>query len=91
MSDTGHVRNGQFRAAPSGHRLAGVDSGYTGASVLGAALLTICFPFVALIAALLVLGNQTDPRKRSQLRMWAWASGGWLLLGVLVAVLLAVA
>jgi hypothetical protein len=64
-------------------------SGYTGAAVAGAALGTVFFPFISLIAALLLLGGQTDPQKRSQLRTWAWISGGWLVLGVVVSVLLA--
>ena len=63
--------------------------GYTGGAVAGAVLATLLFPFVALIAALLLQGSQTDPHKRSQLRTWAWASVGWLVLGVVVAVLLA--
>jgi len=52
-------------------------------------LATVFFPFISLIAALLLLGGQTDPRKRSQLRTWAWASGGWLALGAVITVLLA--
>jgi hypothetical protein len=63
-------------------------SGYSGASVAGAVLATLFFPFISLIAALLLLGGQTDPRKRSQLRTWAWVSGGWVVLG-LVLVLVA--
>ena len=55
----------------------------------GAALLTFFFPLIALIAALLLVGRQADPRMRSRLRTWAWLSGGWLVLSV-VLVLLAV-
>jgi hypothetical protein len=62
---------------------------YEGAAVAGAVLATLLFPFISLIDALLLLGGQTDPRKRSQLRTWAWASGGWIALG-LILVLLAV-
>jgi hypothetical protein len=65
------------------------DTGYDGAAVAGAVLMTLFFPFVALIAALLLQGGQPDPRKKSQLRTWAWVSGGWLVLD-LVLVLLAV-
>jgi hypothetical protein len=64
-------------------------SAYSGATVAGAALATVIFPLIALIAALLLLGSQTDPRKRSALRTWAWVSGGWLALGVVILVLLA--
>ena len=62
-------------------------AGYTGAAVAGAVLATLWFPFIALIAALLLQGGQTDPRKRSQLRAWAWASGAWLVVGVLLVLL----
>jgi hypothetical protein len=63
-------------------------AGYTGAAVAGAVLATLWFPFIALIAALLLQGSQTDPRKKAQLRTWAWASGVWMVLG-LVLILLA--
>jgi hypothetical protein len=63
------------------------SDGYPGAAVAGAVLATLFFPFIALIAALILQGGQTDPRKRSQLRTWAWASGGWMLVGVLLVVL----
>jgi hypothetical protein len=65
------------------------DSGYGGAAIAGAALATVLSPFFALIAALLSIGNQTDPRKRSQLRTWAWVSGGLLAFEVFVMVALA--
>jgi hypothetical protein len=65
------------------------EAGYDGAAVAGAVLMTLFFPFVALIAALLLQGGRPDPRKKSQLRTWAWVSGGWLVLDV-VLVLLAV-
>ena len=64
-------------------------SGYTGASVAGAVLATLFFPFISVIAALLLQGGQADPRKKAQLRTWAWASGGWLVLGALLVILLA--
>jgi hypothetical protein len=63
------------------------EAGYTGAAVAGAVLATLFFPFIALIAALLLQGNQSDPRKKSQLRTWAWASGGLMLLDLLLVVL----
>ena len=63
-------------------------TGYDGAAVAGAVLATLFFPFIALIAALLLQGGQADPRKKAQLRTWAWASGGFMLVG-LVLVLLA--
>jgi fumarate reductase subunit D len=63
------------------------EAGYPGAAVAGAVLATLFFPLIALIAALLLQGGQVDPRKRSQLRTWAWASGGLMVLDVLFVVL----
>jgi hypothetical protein len=63
------------------------DSGYTGPAVAGAVLATLFFPLIALIAALLLMGNETNARKRSQLRTWAWWSGGLMALGVVIALL----
>lgn len=57
-----------------------IGVGYDGASVAGAALLTLIFPLFTLIAALLLKGGQRDPRKQAQLRTWIWASAGWLVL-----------
>ena len=64
-------------------------AGYRGAAVAGAVLGTLFFPFISLIAALLLQGSQPDPQKRAQLRTWAWVSGGWLAFGAAVAVVLA--
>lgn len=58
---------------------------YDGAAVAGAVLATLFFPLIALIAALLLMGNEQSPRRRSQLRTWAWASGGWIVFQVVVA------
>lgn len=62
-------------------------TGYSGAPVAGAILGTVFFPFISLIAALVLQGGQTNPRKKAQLRTWAWASGGYLALGVVIAVI----
>jgi hypothetical protein len=64
------------------------DAGYPGAAVAGAVVATLFFPFIALIAALLLQGGESDPQKKAQLRTWAWISGGWLVLGFVVTVLL---
>jgi len=64
------------------------DSGYSGAAITGAVLGALFFPFVSLLVALLLQGGQTHPRKKEQLRSWAWVSGAWLVIGaVFVAVL----
>jgi hypothetical protein len=52
---------------------------YNSAAVAGAALATLFFPLFALIAALLLQGNEPDPGKKRQLRNWAWWSGGLLV------------
>ena len=57
---------------------------YEGAAVAGAVLATVFFPFISLIAALLLQGGQADPRKKAQLRTWAWASGALMLLGLIL-------
>jgi fumarate reductase subunit D len=56
----------------------------------GAILATLFFPLISLIVALLLLGGQSDSRKRASLRMWAWSSGGWLVLQVIVVIAIAV-
>ena len=65
------------------------DTGYSGAPVAGAVLAALFFPYIALIAALLLQGGESHPRKLQQLRTWAWISGGWLVVGVAVTVALA--
>jgi hypothetical protein len=65
------------------------EAGYTDAAVAGAVLATLFVPFIALIAALLLQGNESDPRKKAQLRTWAWVSLGWLAVGTVVVVVLA--
>lgn len=64
------------------------EAGYDGAAVAGALLATLFFPLIALIAALLLQGGRPDPRKKSQLRTWAWVSGGWLVFGVAALIIL---
>jgi hypothetical protein len=53
---------------------------------VGATLLTIFAPFIALIAALLMLGSERGPVKRAFLRTWAWISTGVLALGIFIAI-----
>lgn len=62
-------------------------SGYEGAAVAGAVLATLFFPFLALIVALLLQGGRPEARKKSQLRTWAWASGGLMVLDLLFVLL----
>ena len=68
------------------------DSGpYNGAAVAGAVLATLFFPLIALIAALLLMGNESNPQKRSQLRTWAWASGAFVVFGFVLVLLALIA
>jgi len=53
-------------------------SGYETPVVLGGVLAAVFFPFIALIAALILQGSESNPVKRGQLRTLAWASGAWL-------------
>jgi hypothetical protein len=55
--------------------------------VIGAAVLTIFLPFVALVAALLLRAQEMRPARREQLKNWALASGGWLATGWLIAII----
>jgi hypothetical protein len=64
------------------------EAGYGGAAVAGAALGTLISPLIALIVALLLQGGQHNPRKKAQLRTWAWACGSLLVLEVVIAVIL---
>ena len=61
---------------------------YPGSAVLGAVIATLFFPLISLIAALMLMSNQANERKRGQLRTWAYASGGWILAQVIIAVIL---
>ena len=62
--------------------------GYPGSAVAAAALATLFFPLVSLIAALFLYGRETNPVKKASLRTWAFASGGWIAAQVLLAVVL---
>ena len=64
------------------------DNGpYPGEAVLGAILLTIFMPFIALIAALLLRAQENRPARRDQLKNWAIASGAWLATGWVIALI----
>ena len=62
------------------------DDGYPGTSVAAAALATLAVPLISLIVALVLVGGQRNERKRAQLRLWAWASGGLMVLWIVVAI-----
>ncbi|HYX83573.1 MAG TPA: hypothetical protein VE777_01260 [Gaiellales bacterium] len=54
---------------------------YGSEMTLGAWLLTIFMPFIALVAALLLRGSESRPRRRPFLRTRAVASAAWLCTG----------
>ncbi len=59
---------------------------YPGSTVAAAALATLAFPVVSLIAALFLIGREGSPQRRGQLKMWALAAGSWLALQAAVAI-----
>jgi hypothetical protein len=62
---------------------------YSSESKLVAGLLTFFFPFVSVVAALILRSSQTKPVRRATLRTWAIVSGAWLAVGVLIVVIIA--
>jgi len=66
----------------------GSDAPYPSEAVLGAVLLTIFMPFIALIAALVLRAQQMRPARRQQLKNWAIASAAWLATGWLIVIIL---
>jgi hypothetical protein len=64
-----------------------VDEPYGSGMTLGAVLLTIFAPFIALVAALIMRGSETRPSRLSFLKTWAIASGAWLATGFLLGIL----
>jgi hypothetical protein len=67
------------------------EDGYPGPTIAAAVLMTLFFPLISLIAALLLLGRERNPAKRSSLRTWAIATGVWIALYVLVGIGLVIA
>jgi hypothetical protein len=68
-------------AAPS------ADEPYGSGMTLGAALLTIFAPFIALVAALIMRGSETRPSRLAFLKTWAIASAAWLATGFLLFII----
>lgn len=63
------------------------DEPYGSGMTLGAVLLTLFAPFIALVVALLMRGSETRPSRLGFLRSWAIASGAWLVTGFLIAII----
>lgn len=64
----------------------GVDAAYPREAVIGAVLLTVFMPFVALIAALILRTQELRRTRRDQLKNWAIASGAWLATGWVIGI-----
>lgn len=64
------------------------DHPYPPPAILGAAVATFFFPVISLIAGLFLLAGERRPARRSQIRMWVWASVAWIVLQVVVVFLL---
>jgi hypothetical protein len=62
------------------------DVPYSGEVLAGAVLLTLFVPFIALIAALVLRAQEVRPKRREQLKNWAIASGGWLVTGWVIGI-----
>ena len=58
--------------------------------VVGAALVTLFFPVLGLIFALLYLRREEDPERRAFFRKWAWWSAAWLAVPIVLIVLASV-
>lgn len=74
---------GRMGVAPG----AGDGGRYPSEAVLGAVLLTIFVPFIALIAALVLRAQEMRPARREQLKNWAVASGAWLATGWVIGII----
>ena len=64
------------------------DQPYGSGMGLGAVLLTLFAPFIALVAALVMRGSEMRPSRRSFLKNWAIASAAWLATGWLIGAIL---
>jgi hypothetical protein len=58
--------------------------------VVGATIVTLFFPILGLIFALLYLRRESDPDRRAFFRTWAWWSAAWLAVQILLIVLASV-
>jgi hypothetical protein len=63
-------------------------SPYPGSTIAVAAVATLFFPLITLIVALVLYGSERDPARRSALRNWALASGGWIVAQLLIGLVL---
>jgi hypothetical protein len=60
------------------------DPPYSTGATVGAVLLSLVMPFIALIAALVIRSQEHGPKRRQFLKNWAIGSGVWLCTGWLI-------
>jgi hypothetical protein len=65
----------------------GDDPDYPPGAKIGAAVFTFFAPFISLVAALALRSSQPGEAKRASLRTWAIASGVWLGIGIVIALI----
>jgi hypothetical protein len=63
------------------------EARYPREAMVGAVLLTVFMPFIALIAALVLRAQEMRPSRREQLKNWAIASGAWLATGWVIGII----
>jgi hypothetical protein len=64
------------------------DEPYGGGMTVGAVILTLASPVIALAVALIMLAGEDRASRRRFLRRWAWISGGLVVAGVAIAAIL---
>ena len=65
------------------------DVDYPSESKVLAGILTVFFPFISLIVALVMRSSERRPLRRASLLTWAIASAAWLAVGVVIVIIIA--
>jgi hypothetical protein len=63
------------------------EDDYPGSTKAAAVLLTLVAPFLSLIAALVLMGQQQNSVKKATLKAWAWFSGTLLAIGAVIVIM----
>jgi hypothetical protein len=80
---TSSTADPQFQAAGSGT----YDSPYGTGATVGAVVLTLVLPVIALIAAIALRSQERGPGRRQFLKNWAIGSAAWLCTGWLISII----
>jgi zinc ribbon protein len=67
------------------------DIDYSSESKLAAGILTLFFPFISLIVALVMRSSERLSLRRASLRTWAIASAAWLGVGIVIVIIVVAA